>query len=144
MAYGQRKQMQGGTAAASGYANAALGQPADDYLAGAEIDAFANIATANAVESGIVATLTEVNSRLTKQLEDSSQTLKKIRALLKKECNDRSSRKTFAPTNDNYCWTHWYKISRKHKSENCVYPKTGHKCEANKDNNLGGPQANKE
>jgi hypothetical protein len=127
MDYRHHKQMQGETADASRYANAAVVQPADVDLEGAAIDAFANLATATAVDRGIIATLTEANSRLTKQLEDSSQTLKEIRALLKKERNNRSSRKTFAPPNDNYCWTHVYKIARNHISENCLYPKTGHK-----------------
>jgi phage shock protein A len=103
MAYRQQKQLQGETAAASGYANTAVAQPADEDLAGAAIDAFANLVTATAVDRGIVATLTEANSRLTKQLKGSSQTLTEIRDLLKKERNDRSSRKTFAPPNDNYC-----------------------------------------
>jgi hypothetical protein len=75
-AYRLHRQMQGETAAASGYANTAVAQPADDNLAGAAIDAFTNLATATSVDRGIVATLTESNSRLTKQLEDSSQTLK--------------------------------------------------------------------
>jgi hypothetical protein len=133
-----------GEAAASGYANTAVAQPADEDIAGEAIDAFANLATATAVDRGMVVTLTEANPRLTKQLEDSSQYLKEIRALLKKERNDRSPRKTFAPPNDNYCWAHGYKIARNHTSENCLYPKTGNKREANKDNNLGGSQANKE
>jgi hypothetical protein len=106
MAYRQHKQMQGETAAASGYANEAGVQPADEDYAGADIESFANLATANALHSGIVATLTEANSRLTKQLEDSSQTLKEIKALLKKERNERSSHKTFARPNNNYFWTH--------------------------------------
>jgi hypothetical protein len=53
-----------------------VAQPADEDLSGAAIDAFANLATATAVDRGIIATLTEANSRFTKQLEDSSQTLK--------------------------------------------------------------------
>jgi hypothetical protein len=89
-----------------------------------------------------VETLAEASSRLTKQLEDSSQNLKEIRALLKKERNDRSSRKTFAPPNDNYCGTHGYNIQKNHTSESFLYTKIGHKHEANKDNNLGGSQAN--
>jgi hypothetical protein len=144
MAYHQHKQMQGGTAAAYGYANAAVAQPAEEDLAGAAIDSFANLATATEMDRGIVATLTEANSCLTKKLEDSSQTLKEIKALLKQDRNDRSSRKTFEPPNDNYCFTHGYKIARNHTSENYVYPKTGHKREANKDNNLVGSKANKE
>jgi hypothetical protein len=68
--------MQGETADVSGYASAAVAQPYDDDLAVESIDASANLATATAVECGIVSTLTEANSRLTKQLEDSSKTLK--------------------------------------------------------------------
>jgi hypothetical protein len=68
--------MQGETAAASGYANAAIAQPVGDDLSGAAIDAFANIYIATAMDRCIVATFTESNSRLTKQLEDTSQTLK--------------------------------------------------------------------
>jgi hypothetical protein len=116
MAYRQYKQTQGETAAASGYANATVAQPADEDLAGSAIDAFENLATSTAVDRGIVATLTEANSCLTKQLEDSSQTLKEIRALLKNERNNRSSCKTVAPPNDNYYWTHGYKIARNHTS----------------------------
>jgi hypothetical protein len=55
----------GGADAASGYSNAAVAQPADENLAGAAIDVFANLATATLVDRSIVATLTEVNSRLT-------------------------------------------------------------------------------
>jgi hypothetical protein len=131
-------------AAASGYDNTAVAKPADEDLEGAAIDAFSNLATATAVDHGIFATLTEANSHLTKQLEEGSQTLKEIRALLRKDGKDRIYRKTFAPPNDNYCWTHGYKIARNHTIENCLYTKNEHKREANKDNNLGGYQANKE
>jgi hypothetical protein len=143
-AYRQHNKIRGGVGAASGYANADVAQPADDDLNGEAIDAFFNLVTATAVECGIGATLTETNSCLTKKLDDSSQTLKESRALLKNERNDHSSRKTFAPSNDNYCWTRGYKIARNNTSENCLYPKTGHKREANKDNNVGGSQANTE
>jgi hypothetical protein len=136
--------MQGETAAASGYANAAVAQPADDNLAGAAIYAFANLATATVVDRGIVATLTDVNSRLTKKLEETSQTLIESRALLKKERNNRGSRKPFAPSIDNYCWTRGYKIARNRTSENCMYPKTRHKRDGTKNNNMGGSQYNKE
>jgi putative hemolysin len=122
----------------------AVSQPDYDDLAGAAIDAFSNCVTFTAVYRGIVVTLTEANSLLTKKLEDSSQTLTEIRALLKKERNDRSYRNPFANSNDSYCWTHGYNIARNNTNENCVYPKTGHKHEANKYNNMGVSQANKE
>jgi hypothetical protein len=60
------------------------GQPADEDLAGVYTDSFFNLATATAVERCIFATSTEANSLLTKQLEDSSQNWKEIKALLKK------------------------------------------------------------
>jgi O-acetyl-ADP-ribose deacetylase (regulator of RNase III) len=142
-AYRQHKQMQGESAATSGYANAAVAQP-DEDLAEAAIDAFANLASATAVDRAIVATLTEANSRLAKQLIESSQALKEVKALLKKERGDRISRRPFAPSADNYCWSHGYKLARNHTSMNCLYPKPGHKKEATKNNNMGGSQALKE
>jgi hypothetical protein len=142
-AYRQHKQMQGESAATSGYANAAVAQP-DEDLAEASIDAFANLASATAVDRAIVATLTEANSRLVKQLEESAQALKEVKALLKKERSDRVSCKPFALSVDNYCWSHGYRLARNHTSMNCFYPKTRHKKEATKSNNMGGSQALKE
>jgi sulfur relay (sulfurtransferase) DsrC/TusE family protein len=108
--------MQGETTAASGYANAAVAQTADDDLAEAAIDAFENLATVTAVDRGIVATLTDANYRLVRQLEENFQAVKEIRALLKKERNDHGARKTFAPYIDNYCWTRGYRIAINHTS----------------------------
>jgi hypothetical protein len=68
------------------------------------------MATATAVDHGIVATFTDANSRLTKQLEENAQALTEIRALPKKESNDHNVTKPFAPSIDNYCWTHGYNI----------------------------------
>jgi hypothetical protein len=90
-AYRQHKQMQGESAATSGYANAAVAHP-DEDLAEAAIDAFANLASATAVDSSIVATLNEANARLVKQLEDSAQALKEVKALLKKERGSQNLR----------------------------------------------------
>jgi hypothetical protein len=115
--YRQHNKIQGETAAASRYANAAVSRPANDDFSGADIYAFANLATANAVDRGIVSNLTDAISHLTKQLEETSQTLKETRALLKKERNDHSSRKLFTPSIYNYCWTHGYKIARNRTSE---------------------------
>jgi hypothetical protein len=77
--------MQGESAATAGYhsANAAVGQT-EDQLAEATIGALANLSTATAADRGMVATLTEANARLGKQLEDSSNELRELKALLKK------------------------------------------------------------
>jgi hypothetical protein len=53
------------------------------------------------MERGIVATLSDANSRLANQLEESAQALKEIRALLKKERSDRTPHKPFASSHDN-------------------------------------------
>jgi hypothetical protein len=85
-AHCQHKQIKGGSAANSGYhaTNAAVGQT-EDQMAEATIGALVNLETATATDRGVVATLTEANSRLAKQLEDRSNELKDIKALLKKE-----------------------------------------------------------
>jgi hypothetical protein len=51
----------------------------------ATIGSLANLATATAADRGIVATLTEANARLAKQLEDNSNELRELKALIKKE-----------------------------------------------------------
>jgi hypothetical protein len=96
------------------------------------------------VDRVIVATLTDANYRLTEQLEENDQALMDIRALLKKESNDCGARKPFAPSIDNYCWTHGYKIAKNHKSVKCMYPNNEHNRDTTKSNTMGGSQTNKE
>jgi hypothetical protein len=69
----QHKQMQGKSAATDGKhsANAAVTQN-EDQMAEAIIGALTNLATATAADRGVVAALTQANSRLAKQLEDNS------------------------------------------------------------------------
>jgi hypothetical protein len=85
-AHRQHKQMQGESAATSRYhsSNAAVGQT-EEQMAEATIWALANLATETAEDRGVVATLTEANARLVKQLEDNSNELREIKALIKKE-----------------------------------------------------------
>jgi hypothetical protein len=53
-------------------------------MAEATIGALANLATTTAADRGVVATLTEANARLAKQLEDNSNELPELKALIKK------------------------------------------------------------
>jgi hypothetical protein len=53
-------------------------------MAEATIGALANLATATAADRSVVATLTETNARLVKQLEDNSNELRELKALIKK------------------------------------------------------------
>jgi hypothetical protein len=76
-AHRQHKQIQGESAAADGYhsASAAFAQN-EDQLAEETIGTLANLATATAADRGVVATLTEANTCLVKQLEDNSNELR--------------------------------------------------------------------
>jgi hypothetical protein len=110
----------------------------------ATIGALANMATATASDRGVVAALTQANSRLAKQLEDNSAELREIRALLHNERCDKHGQRTFSPSQRNYCWTHGYKVGSTHTNLTCKLPKPGHKSEATRENNMGGSQANRE
>jgi hypothetical protein len=145
VAHRWHKQMQGEYAATSGYhsANAAVGQT-EYQLVEATIGALANIATATAADQGVVATLTEANARNVNQLEDNSNELRELKALIKKEQVEKRGQRCFNPSPNKYCWTHGYKVGNTHTSMSCNLPKQGHKREATRANNMGRSQANKE
>jgi hypothetical protein len=144
-AHRQHKQMQGESAATAGYhsANAAMTQN-EDHMAEATIGALENLATATAADRGVVAALTQANSRLAKQLEDNSSELRELKALLNQERRDKRGPRGFKPSSRNYCWTHGYKVGKTHMSRTCNTPQPGHKAEATRAENMGGSQANKE
>jgi hypothetical protein len=144
-AHRQHKQMQGESAATSGYhaANADIGQN-EEQMAEATIGTFSNLATATAADLGLVATLTEANARLANQLEDNSNELRGLKALFKKERTERRGQLSVDPSPNNYCWTHGYKVANTHTSLSCNFPKQGHKREATRADNMGGSQSNKE
>jgi hypothetical protein len=70
--------------------------------------------------------------------------LRELKALLNQERRDKRGPRSFNPSSRNYCWTHDYKVGKTHTSLTCNTPKTGHKAEATRANNMGGNQANKE
>jgi hypothetical protein len=110
----------------------------------ATIGALANLATSTAADRGVVATLTEANARLGKQLEDNSNELQELKALINKERFEKRGQCSFNPSPNNYCWTHGYKVANTHTSLSCNFPKQGHKREVTRTDNMGGSQANKE
>jgi hypothetical protein len=144
-AHRQHKQMQGESATTAGYhsSKAAMTQN-EDQMDEATIGALANMATATAVDRGVVAALTQANSRLAKQLEENSSELRELKALLNQERRDKRGPRGFSPSSSNYCWTHGYKVGKTHTSRTCNTPQTGHKTEATRADNMGGSQANKE
>jgi hypothetical protein len=106
-AHRQHKQMQGEYATTSGYhsANAAVGRT-EDEMAEATIGSLANLTTATAADRGVVAALAEANARLAKQLEDNSNELRELKALIKKKRTERRGQRSFNP----------YKVANTHTS----------------------------
>jgi hypothetical protein len=144
-AHRQHKQMQGESAATAGYhsANSAVSHN-QDQMAEATIGALANLATATASDRGVVAALTQANARLATQLEDNSNELRELKALIKKESTEKRGQLSFNLSPSNYCWTHGYKVGSTHMSLTCKLPKPGHKKEATRADNMGGSQDNRE
>jgi hypothetical protein len=103
-AHRQHKQIQGESAATAVYhsANAAVTHN-EDQVAEANIRALANLATATAVDRGVVAALTQATSRLAKELEDNSTELRELKSLLKKERSEKRGQRSFNPSPSNYC-----------------------------------------
>jgi hypothetical protein len=119
-AHRQHKQIQGKSAATDGYHsdNAAVGKTKDPMAE----------ATGTAADRGVVATLTEASTRLVKQLEDNSNELRELKALIKKEIFEKRG----------------HKVANTHTSLSCKFSKQGHKREATRADTMGGSQANKE
>jgi hypothetical protein len=143
-AHRQHKQMQGESCATAGYHSANAAVAHNKYqMAEETIVALSNLATATAADRGMVAALTQANARLAKQLEDNSNELLELNALLKKERSEKRGQRSFNPSPTNYCWTHGYKVGSNHTSLTCKLPKPGHKMEATRADNMGGSQANR-
>jgi hypothetical protein len=81
-AHRQHKQMKGETAVHAGFhsANAAMTHN-EDHMAEATIGALANLDTATAADRGVMAALTQANSRLVKQLEETTSELRELKVL---------------------------------------------------------------
>jgi hypothetical protein len=141
----QHKQMKGESASTSGYhsANAAVAHT-EDKMAQETIGALANLATSTAADQGVVAALTQANARLAKKMEENSNELWELKALLNQERGAKRGQRNFNPSTTNYCWTHCFKCDSTHTSITCKIQKPGHKKEATRENNMGGSQANKE
>jgi hypothetical protein len=116
----------------------------EEQMAESTIGALANLATATTADRGVVATLTEANARLVKQLEENSNELREIKDFIKKERLEKRGQRSFNPSPNNYLWTHDYKVANTHISLSCNFPKQGHTQEATTANNMGGSKAKKE
>jgi hypothetical protein len=130
-AHRRHKQMQGESAVTAGYhsVNAAVTHN-EDQMAESTIGALYNLATSTSADQGVVAALTQANARLAKQLEDNSNELRELKALLNQERSAKRGQRSFNPSPTNYCWTHNLKVGSTHTSLTCKMPEPGHKAEA--------------
>jgi hypothetical protein len=116
----------------------------EDQMAEATIDALANLATATTADRGVVAALTQANSRLVKQFEETSSELRELKALFHHERRDKRGPRIFNASARNYCWNHGYKVGKTHTSLTFNIRNPGHKAEATRTENMGGIQTNQE
>jgi hypothetical protein len=95
--------MKGETAAHAGFhsARGAMFQT-EDNMAKDSIGALANMAIATAADRGVVAALTQANSRLVKQLEETSTELRELKALFHQDRRDRRGPRNLAAPVTNY------------------------------------------
>jgi hypothetical protein len=106
-------------------------------------DTIAQLAVAAASDRDTVATLTDINAKLTLQLETLQayeQNLKEDIAQLKLKIKPawKGQRPAKMTNNDNYCVLHGYQVHNRHTSACCKNQKKGHKTEATKTNPMGG------
>jgi hypothetical protein len=113
-------------------------------MAEATIGELANLAMSTTADRGVVATLTQENARLVKQLEDNSNELRELKGLIKKERIEKCGQLIINPSSKIFLLTLGYKVGKTHTSLTYKLPKPGHKKEATRADNMGGSQAKKE
>jgi hypothetical protein len=91
-----------------------------------------------------VAALTQANSRLVKQLEETASELRELKAFFHQERRDKRGPRSFTASASNYYGTHGYKVGKTHTSLTYNTHNLGHKAEDTRADNMGGSQANKE
>jgi hypothetical protein len=69
----------------------------EDQMDEATTGALANLATATAADRVVVAALAQANARLAKQVEDNSNELRELKALLNQERSAKRGQRSFNP-----------------------------------------------
>ena len=102
-------------------------------------EALASLGTAHESDRQAFCQLVTTNSDLADQLK---LALGEI-TTLKNAVNQIKTKTTNKPRkpNDNYCWTHGFRVADEHTSKTCKNPKPGHQQEATKTNQMGGSTA---
>ena len=103
-------------------------------------EALANLASATAADRSTVASLTAINEKLTLQLSQVTTQLSKAMDKIA-EMEKLVSTKPIDLSSKSYCWTHGFRVSRKHNSQTCKKPAEGHQRDATATNRMGGSTA---
>ena len=120
----------------------------EDLLLQETTNALANLAGATATDRAALAVLTSTNENLTKQLTEITKSLTKaldkIQRLETAVTNSSSSHCSTSTIDHKllrlYCWSHGFRVGRKHYSHTYKAPKEGHKKEATATNIMGGSE----
>jgi hypothetical protein len=107
------------------------------------IDAIAQLATATALDRGMIATLTATNAKLASQLEASQDYIKTLNdeiLALKEKIKPawQGQHPAKSTNNNNDWWSHGHQVHKDHTSATCKARKDGHQDTATKDNTTGG------
>jgi hypothetical protein len=100
----QHNKMQVETAANAIYNsdNVAITQN-EDQIDESTIGALENMTAATTADRGVVAALTQANSRLVKQLEENASKLRELKVLLNEERSDRRGPRIYTSSASTYC-----------------------------------------
>jgi hypothetical protein len=92
-------------------------------------------------DKDMLSTLTSTNAALAGQLATKDRLIANLQAQIRNAATNTNTNRPNTQTNSNYCWSHFTRVLRNHKSQNCQYPKDGHKKEAARENKMGGKDA---
>ena len=113
------------------------------------IETLGTLATGIEQDRHTVSTLSADNVTLRQQLEALSTQLASLQANIPQNNSNPRHQQQSAPrtrrrfSNDNYCWSHGWDVSRTHDSTNCRHQKEGHKTEATRSNTMNGSDTHK-
>lgn len=111
----------------------------------ADRDIVQQLTMANMELAASNATLTGQLAAITEQLGKAMETIKMLATKQGTKSGHQQQKppNTFV-ANQNYCWTHGYKLKGYHTSKTCPAKAEGHKDEATRSNTMGGSEANKD
>ena len=103
-------------------------------------DALACLGAAQEADRQAFCKLVITNSDLADQLKLALGEITSIKNLMHNNKTTNTKPKT-RPHNDNYCWTHGFRVADDHTSKTCKNPKPDHQQTATKTNQMGGSTA---